>query len=146
MKDICLSARPQTILTRVGRKIETRPLLSGSASPLAKIRLLLHQRASAYAQADLTIDTSDLSVEAVVEQLWEKLGPYLCRSWQYLHDHAQELAQRYGGKYIVVVDDRIVASGPTQLEAYQNAAERLTHKCEAGLYYIPLREESLTAL
>ena len=143
---ICLSARPQSILARVGRRIETRPLLSGGASPLSRVRALLNQRASAYAQADLTIDTSDLSVEEVVERLWTKLGPYLCRSWQYLQDHAQELAQRYGGKYIVVVENRIMASGQTQLEAYRNAAGRLTEKRDAGIYYIPLPEESLTAL
>ena len=143
---ICLTARPHSILARVGRKIETRPLLTKATSPLARIRALLTQRASAYAQADLTIDTSDLSVEEVVERLWRKLGPYLCRSWQYLQDHAQELAQHYGGKYIVVVDNRIMASGQTQLEAYRNASERLTQKRDAGIYYIPLPEESLTAL
>jgi shikimate kinase len=155
---ICLTARPRTILTRVGHRIGTRPMLAGSANPLSKIRSLLSQRAGAYAQADLTIDTNDLSVDEVTQRLWETLSPYLCKSWQYLLDHAGELAQRYGGKYIVVVDNRIVASGDTQLEAYQNArlrpetgrgkqaSERLIEKRDAGIYYIPLPEELLTAL
>lgn len=143
---ICLTAQPRAILNRVGRTIESRPLLHGRADPLSRIRNLLSQRARAYAQADVTIDTSTLSVEEVTERVWEHLSPCLCKSWQYLLDHAAELAQRYGGKYIVVVDNRIVASGETQLEAYQNAAPRLTEKRETGIYYIPLPEESLTAL
>jgi len=143
---ICLAARPRVILERVGRKGGTRPLLAGRASPLARIRTLLGQRERAYAQADLTIDTSQLSVDEVVERIWEQLSPCLCRSWQYLLKHSTELAERYAGRYVVVVDERIVASGPTQLEAYQNASSRLTEKRQAGIYYIPLPEETLTAL
>ena len=145
---VCLTARPQIIVNRVGRHLQTRPLLAGHASPLARIRTLLAQRTKAYAQADLTIDTSDLALSEVVEQLWKKLGPYLCQGWQYLEDHAHELSQRYGGKYVVVVNNRVVASGETQLKAYQNAcegSERLREKQDAGIYYIPLPEESLTA-
>ena len=50
------------------------------------------------------------------------------------------------GKYVVVVDDRVVACGESQLEAFQNASQRLDEKRETGIYYIPLPEESLTAL
>ena len=142
----CLTARPQAILSRVSRKIETRPLLAGSAAPLSRIRTLLLQRARAYAQADVSVDTSDRSVQEVVEQLWEHLSPCLCRSWQYLLDHTTELSQHYGGKYVVVVHDRVVAVGDTQLEAYQNAPPRVTETREMGIYYIPLPEESLTVL
>ena len=143
---ICLTAHPRAIFTRVGRKLQTRPLLAGGGTPLSRIRTLLAQRASAYAQADLTIDTTALSVDEVVERIWEALSPCLCNSWQYLLDHTRQLAQRYGGKYIVVVDEHIVASGKTQLEAYHKASPRLTEKRDAGIYYIPLPEESLTAL
>lgn len=143
---VCLTAQPRAILARVGRRLEARPLLHGHGNPLARIRVLLAQRARAYAQADLTIDTSRLSVDETVERVWEKLSPCLCRSWQYLLEHSKDLADRYAGKYIVVVDERIVASGQTQLEAYQHASRRLTEKREAGIYYIPLPEESLTAL
>ena len=178
---ICLTARPQVILERVGRKLAMRPLLAGlpaaprkglgraaclssrgpayrpsgagrrdrqaqagSSDPLARIRTLLNRRAGAYAQADLTIDTSNLSVDEVVNRIWEKISPCLCKSWQYLLEHGGELSQRYGGKYIVVVENRIVGCGQTQLEAYQHA--RLVKSQDAGIYYIPLAEESLTAL
>ncbi|MBI3321484.1 MAG: shikimate kinase [Candidatus Omnitrophica bacterium] len=143
---ICLTARPQVILKRVGHKLGMRPLLAGSAGPLASIRTLLRLRAHAYAQADLTIETNELSIDEVVERIWARLGPSVCKSWQYLLDHAGELAQRYGGKYIVVVERRIVACGETQWEAYQHASRHLTEKPDAGIYYIPLPEESLTAL
>ena len=142
---VCLTARPQVILTRIGRRLEARPLLSGASNPLSRIRALLNQRAAAYAQADLTVDTSSLSIDEVVERLWAKLSPCVCRSWRYFLDHVGELSGRYGGKYVVVADERIVGSGQTQLEAYRHAAPRLAHK-DAGIYYIPLPEESLTAL
>ena len=143
---ICLTAKPERILERVGRRIEVRPLLAGAADPLGRTRTLLTQRERAYAQADLAIDTSGLSVDEVVDCLWHQLGPYVCPSWQYLRDHTVELSHRYGGKYVVVVQDRVVAAGETQLKAYQNAPHRLTDKPDAGIYYIPLPEESVTAL
>jgi hypothetical protein len=57
-----------------------------------------------------------------------------------------KLMQRYGGKYIVVLDDRIVATGTTQLEAYQHLAKPVPREREVGIYYIPLPEESAIAL
>jgi shikimate kinase len=62
---LCLHATPEVILKRVqGNK--DRPLLQGG-NPRNKIRALLAARAEAYAKADLTIDTSRLSVDEVVE-------------------------------------------------------------------------------
>ena len=142
---VCLSAKPQVILARIGKRLEARPLLAGQASPLARIRALLAQRASAYAQADLTIDTSSLSIDEAVERIRTALSSSLCKSWRYFLDHVGELSGRYGGQYVVVADDRVVGSGQTQLAAYQRAAPRLARK-DAGIYYIPLPEESLTAL
>ena len=141
---ICLTARPRVILERVGRRVATRPLLDGGANPLARIRTLLAQRAKAYAQADLIVDTSTLSVDRVVDRLWEQLSPSVCKSWQYLLEHTKELSQRYAGQYVVVVGRRIVASGETQLEAYQRIPQRRAVRDEAGIYYIPLPQESFT--
>ena len=167
---VCLTATPRVVMKRVGKRLDARPLLGnpstratargrglaqGSApqagpvglhggDPLERIQALLAQRARAYAKADLTIDTTHRSVDEIVEQLWAQLGPSLCRSWQYLLSQTGKLTHRYGGKYVVVVDNRVVSSGDTQLAAYQHA--RLNEKAEAGIYYIPLPEESLTAL
>ncbi len=62
---ICLTARPEVIFQRV-QGDTTRPLLQGP-NPLEKIRRLLADRAEAYARADITIDTSHLGPDAVVE-------------------------------------------------------------------------------
>lgn len=143
---VCLKARPQVILSRVGRRLHTRPMLNGSANTLSKIRVLLAKRASAYQQADLTVDTSDSAIEEVVERLWQALSSCVCNSWQYLLDNAKQLAARYAGRYVAVIGKKIVGSGRTQLEAYRKIPLKRTGSAEAGVYYIPLPEESLTAL
>ena len=62
---ICLTARPEVILQRV-KGDTTRPLLQ-EPNPLEKIQQLLADRAEAYTRADITIDTSGLGPDAVVE-------------------------------------------------------------------------------
>jgi len=71
---ICLSASPEVIWQRVRGGTE-RPLLQGG-EPLAKIRTLLTARAQAYACADVTIDTSALSVAQVVEAVCAAVEAY----------------------------------------------------------------------
>lgn len=62
---ICLTATPEVIIARVQGNHD-RPLLQGD-DPLGKIHALLHARAEAYARADITIDTSSLDVDEVVD-------------------------------------------------------------------------------
>ncbi|MCE2484371.1 MAG: shikimate kinase [Desulfurellaceae bacterium] len=61
---ICLTATPEVIFARV-RGNTDRPLLQAE-DPLSTIRSLLARRSDAYARAQLTIDTSQQSVEQVV--------------------------------------------------------------------------------
>lgn len=68
---VCLTATPEVIFSRV-KGTADRPLLQGD-NPLAKIRALLADRAEAYAKADLTIDTSHLSADDVVEAIHARL-------------------------------------------------------------------------
>jgi len=70
---ICLSASPQEILKRIGAT-NHRPLLH-NADPLDRIQKLLSDRDSYYRQADVIIDTTNLSVEEIVEAILEKLPP-----------------------------------------------------------------------
>lgn len=142
---ICLTAAPKIILQRVRQSLPSRPLLAGGPS-LSQIQQLLAQRAAAYAKADLTIDTSGLSVDEIVERIWDAIGPSISKSWQYLLKHSQQLGQRYGGKYVAVVDDRIVGVGPSQLKAYQAISQPVPTTREVGIYYIPTPEESPIAL
>ena len=69
---VCLTATPDIILRRVQRD-ETRPLLR-DREPREKIRTLLEARADAYARADVTIDTSYMSVDEVVQAVLIAVG------------------------------------------------------------------------
>ncbi|MDE2485140.1 MAG: shikimate kinase [candidate division NC10 bacterium] len=64
---VCLVAEPAVILQRLGGDAR-RPLLQ-SPDRLARIRELLEQRAAAYAQADLSIDTSGADIEEIVDRI-----------------------------------------------------------------------------
>ncbi len=66
-KVVCLTAKPQVILKRVGQTSH-RPLLNVS-DPQKQIEALLKMRAPFYALADKTIDTSELSVAQVVSRI-----------------------------------------------------------------------------
>jgi shikimate kinase len=64
---IALSATPEVILSRVGGG-QDRPMLWGP-DPRQRIVQLLAERAPAYEQADLLVDTSFRSVDEVVEHI-----------------------------------------------------------------------------
>ena len=68
-KMICLFSRPEVILLRT-HGYEHRPLLNVD-NPKERIEQLLKVRAPFYAQADYAIDTSDLTVSAVVNKVLE---------------------------------------------------------------------------
>ncbi len=69
---VCLTARPEIVLARVAHDTG-RPLLQGP-QPLETIRGLMAERADAYARADVTIDTSDLTPDEVIETLLNALA------------------------------------------------------------------------
>lgn len=69
---ICLSARPQVIAARVRRSPHARPKLLEGGKPLeVRIAELIEERHAAYARADFTVDTSDLSVAESAERVLE---------------------------------------------------------------------------
>ena len=140
---VCLSASAQTILKRVRHRLRVRPLLATSTFPLARIRQLLAERAPVYARADLTVNTNGLTPTEAADLVLEALGPSLCKSWQYLLTHSDELMHRYGGKYIAVIDDNVVGVGATQLKAYREIRRTIPQRREVGIYYIPMPDESL---
>jgi len=139
---ICLTAVPKVILQRVRATIASRPMLARAPSTMGRIQRLMRARAPAYAKADLSLDTSGLTVEEVVGRIWLQIGPWISKSWRYLLTHNESLAQRYAGKYIAVLDDRIVGVGNSHLEAYQAIRRRIPAECEVGIYYLPLPVET----
>ncbi len=73
---VCLTATPEVIYERIIHETH-RPLLQ-TADPLKKIRELLESRAPFYAQADVTIDTSEKSVEEVIQTIKERIRHAYC--------------------------------------------------------------------
>jgi shikimate kinase len=72
---VCLTARPEVIARRVGGSAKARPMLTEGGGPLKeRIVELMEQRRAAYARAVLTIDTSDLTIEEVVETIVATVG------------------------------------------------------------------------
>jgi len=71
---ITLTADIQTILQRVGSG-EDRPMLQAE-DRVERIRALMEQRAQAYAQADIILDTSALSVQEAAQRLMDRLQEY----------------------------------------------------------------------
>lgn len=70
---VCLAAEPAVILRRLGTDTY-RPLLH-TPDRLATIHELLEQRSPAYAQADLSIDTSEAGIEEIVDRIVCHLCP-----------------------------------------------------------------------
>ncbi len=67
---ICLSARPEVIARRVKKSRTERPkLLEGEKSLPDRIEELLAQRREAYAHAEVTVDTSNITVEEAAERV-----------------------------------------------------------------------------
>ena len=65
-------ARPEVILQRVNGDSTVRPVLEQrepGQSKLQRIEQVLQQRLPFYQEADLVLDTSDKTVEALVEQV-----------------------------------------------------------------------------
>jgi shikimate kinase len=70
---VCLTASPSTILRRTSADTDGRPLLA-VADRLRQVKELLAFRQPFYARAaDITVNTSRLKVEAVVERIIEML-------------------------------------------------------------------------
>jgi shikimate kinase len=65
---VCLTARPELIMERTRPWVD-RPMLAGAQDPRAVIEQLLTARAAGYLLAEVTVDTSDRSVEEVVDEL-----------------------------------------------------------------------------
>ncbi|HHW08147.1 MAG TPA: shikimate kinase [Clostridia bacterium] len=64
---ICLTASPEVIQARVSKR-GGRPLLQKDKS-VEKIRQMMEERKPFYAQADFTLDTSELSQEETVDRI-----------------------------------------------------------------------------
>ena len=72
---VCLSARPEVIARRVASSVKARPMLAEGGMPLKeRVAELMEKRREAYARATFTIDTSERTVEQVVDAILAKLA------------------------------------------------------------------------
>jgi shikimate kinase len=79
---ICLTARPEVIARRIGPKAAARPMLTRGGKPLPnRIAELLAERREAYERAVITVDTSDLAVNDVVDAILSGLAGWRLRQW-----------------------------------------------------------------
>jgi shikimate kinase len=65
---VCLTARADLIVARAAAQGAVRPLLQGP-EPLRRVEELRAERAPVYAKADLSIDTSERSIDDVVAEI-----------------------------------------------------------------------------
>lgn len=56
------------------------------------------------------------------------------REFQYYREHQEELAQKYDGKYIVIIGENVVGAYDSEIEAYNEAKK--DH--EVGTFLIQL--------
>lgn len=75
---VCLTANADAIMERTSANLAGRPLLAGG-DPKERIESLLKLRAPYYAQADVTIDTSGLTLQEVVEEILCKVEKHTSR-------------------------------------------------------------------
>jgi shikimate kinase/3-dehydroquinate synthase len=72
---VCLRARPEVVAARVSQCNQVRPKLrQGNAPLLEQIRQLMAQREAAYARAEISVDTSDLSIETAAQAVLAALA------------------------------------------------------------------------
>lgn len=64
---------------------------------------------------------------------------------KFLLKHSQEWSEKYPGKHIAMVNDKLVAIGDTELEVFKRAKEEYPKK-EVSIAYLPTDEEMITLL
>jgi shikimate kinase len=69
---VCLKATPEDIFRRVNRKRQHRPLLKKDLT-VEDIRAMLEERESCYRQAEITIDTTNLEPDQIVQMILDRL-------------------------------------------------------------------------
>jgi len=64
---------------------------------------------------------------------------------EYLLKHSQELSEKYPGKYVAIVGDKLVAIGHDEFEVFKKAKEKYPDE-EVSIAYLPTDEEMVTLL
>lgn len=63
----------------------------------------------------------------------------------FLVEHSQELSKKHPGKYIAMVDNKLVAVGRNEIEVFRSAKKKHPKKL-VSMAYIPRKDELVTLL
>jgi len=63
----------------------------------------------------------------------------------YFLEHSEELSRKYPGKYVAIVNNKLVAVNQSEVEAFKKAKKKYPNKL-VSLSYIPRRDELVTLL
>ena len=61
----------------------------------------------------------------------------------YFLKHGRNLEKKYAGKYIAVIDNKVVAVGSNRLEVYQKATKSIPSNRNLGIFYLPLKNNPI---
>lgn len=64
---------------------------------------------------------------------------------EYLLKHSNKLSKEYSGKYVAIVEDKVVAVSRSAVQAYKEAKRKFPDK-EIGIFYMPTEEETAVLL
>ena len=59
---------------------------------------------------------------------------------------AHELAHKYAGKFVAIVNEKVIAAGKTRLGVFHQAEKKVSPSSKIGVFYFPTKKEMLTAL
>ena len=110
---IRLWAKPEILSERIGRK-NTRPLLANLSDEerLAKIKIMLKERESNYAQADFSVESTNDNTEAhVIDKILQMKS-----FWSH---HALDVFPSSGGRYPIFIGKNIIPEANALLEGLQ---------------------------
>jgi hypothetical protein len=66
-------------------------------------------------------------------------------AYEYLLRHSQELSEKYPGKYVAIIEDKVVAVSRSAVQAFKEAKKKFLGD-EIGIFYMPREEETVTFL
>jgi len=79
---VCLVARPEVIASRIASGAKTRPMLMQGEVPLMqRITDLIAERNEVYARASIIVDTSERSIDQVVDVTLAEIGASYRERW-----------------------------------------------------------------
>jgi len=77
---VSLTARPEVVVARIEKSKTKRPKLAEGGKPiLTRVKELMDERAAAYSRADVQVDSSDVTVEQLADQVIAAFGVHAAR-------------------------------------------------------------------